>query len=378
MKSIKLVFASDSYKGSLTSQEISDILYSASKEIFNNPTTENIIISDGGEGALDAIISVKNGKIIKKEVFDPLFRKITARYGVYDDTAVISMSEASGLPLLKSGEKNPLKATTFGTGELILDAISKGYKNITITIGGSATNDGGIGALIALGAKIYLNNGELAKGKGEELGLIEKVDFTPLNKYSDINFTVLCDVNNPLTGERGATAVYSKQKGATPDMMVALEKGMINYETKVFEYLNIPKTQIVGGGAAGGLGFALKLGLNAKMCSGIDYVLDLNEFDKKIKGATAIITGEGRIDGQSAQGKVISGILKRANAKKIPVFAIVGSVGEGAEKAYEMGISGIYSIINKPDSLENILENSKELYKQTAISLFRTINAIKK
>ena len=160
-------------------------------------------------------------------------------------------------------------------------------------------------------------------------------------------------------------------------MMEILERGMKNYEQKVFEYLGVEKREVIGGGAAGGLGFALKIGLNAKMCSGIDYVLDLNDFDKKIKGATAIITGEGRIDEQSAQGKVISGILKRAKAQKVPVFAIVGSVGKGAQKAYEMGINGIYSIINTPSTLENVLENSKELYEQTAISLFSTIKAIK-
>ncbi|MBO7149737.1 MAG: glycerate kinase [Clostridia bacterium] len=378
MKEIKLVFASDSFKGSLTQLEISEILSIVAKKVFINPIIENVIVSDGGEGALDAIIRAKNGKIITKEVFDPIFRKILARYGVYEDTAVISMSEASGLPLLTEEEKNPLITTTFGTGELVLSAINEGYKNIIITIGGSATNDGGIGALIALGAKFYLEGGTLAKGVGEELEKIERVDFSPLKKYKDIKFTVLCDVNNPLTGERGATAVYSKQKGATLEMMEILESGMINYENKVFEHLGLAKTQIIGGGAAGGLGFALKIGLNAQMVSGIDYILDLNEFDQKIKGATAIITGEGRIDGQSVQGKVISGILNKANKQGVPVFAIVGSVGKGFEKAYEMGISGVFSIINKPDSLENVLMNSKELYAQTAKSLFETIKAIKK
>ena len=159
--------------------------------------------------------------------------------------------------------------------------------------------------------------------------------------------------------------------------MKTLERGMINYEDKVFQYLGLEKMQIIGGGAAGGLGFALKIGLNAQMVSGIDYILDLNDFDQKIKGATAIITGEGRIDGQSVQGKVVCGILNRAKRQNVPVFAIVGSVGKGSEKAYEMGISGIYSIIDKPDNLQNILTNSKDLYAQTARSLFETIKAIK-
>ena len=207
MNEIKLVFATDSFKGSLTQTEINEILFTVAKKVFTKPIIEKVVISDGGEGALYAIINAKNGKIITKEVCDPLFRKITARYGVYEDTAVISMSEASGLPLLSCEERNPLITTTFGTGELILDAVGNGYTNIIVTIGGSATNDGGIGALIALGAKFYLKGGILAKGIGEELEMIESVDLSSLKEYKNINFTVLCDVNNPLTGDRVATAV---------------------------------------------------------------------------------------------------------------------------------------------------------------------------
>ncbi len=376
MKKIKLVFASDSFKGSLTTKKINEILTESAREVFSKAELVCLPISDGGEGAVDTIVEFKNGSFINVKVNNPLFEEITAKYGVFEDTAVISMSEASGLTLIEEDRRNPLKTTTFGTGELILDAVEKGYKKIIITIGGSATNDGGMGALTALGAKFTLKDGKLAKGVGEELELVESVDFSALEKYSGIDFTVLCDVTNPLTGEKGASKVFAKQKGATEGIIERLELGMINYENVVFSSLNTQKTEIVGGGAAGGLGFALKVGLNAKMKSGIDYVLDLAEFDKKIKNATAIITGEGRIDSQSVDGKVISGILSRAKKRDVPVFAIVGSVGDGAEKAYQKGINGIYSIIDKPSSLDIILENSETLYKKTAISLFNTIKSI--
>ncbi len=374
--SLKLVFASDSFKGSLKSEEINQILMRVAKEVFDDVNCLPIAVSDGGEGALDCIVSVTNGVYFKNTVSDPLFRPINARYGAFEDVAVVSMSEASGLTLISNVERNPLYTTTFGTGELIKNAIEKGYKKIIITIGGSATNDGGMGALIALGAKFFLDDGSMAKGIGEELEKVRKVDFSELEKYSDVSFTVLSDVSNPLTGETGATKIFSKQKGADKNIMQRLEKGMINYETVVFNALNKPKVEIFGGGAAGGLGFALRTALNAEMRSGIDYILDLNNYDEKLIGATCVITGEGRIDEQTAYGKVIAGILARAKKANVPVFAIVGSVGEGADTLYSQGLCGIYSIIDRPDTLDGVLVDSKNLYDRTARSLFYTIKAI--
>lgn len=374
---MKLVFASDSFKGSLTSQEINAILTNTSKEVFGKEVkTKSFLIADGGEGTLDALITSKNGKIINKTVSDPLFRPISARYGVFEDTAVISMNEASGLPILTISERNPLFTTTFGTGELIKDALEKGYKNLIITIGGSATNDGGIGALTALGAKFILQDGAVALGKGEDLEKIKQIDLSGLMDFSGVNVIVLSDVTNPLLGEKGASKVFAKQKGADEKTILRLEQGMSNYAKVVENALN-KSCDFEGAGAAGGLGFALKTFLNAKMRSGIDVVLDLIEFDKEVKGATLVITGEGRIDSQSVDGKVISGILKRTTKYNVPTIAIVGSVGDGAEKAYQMGLNGIYSIINKPQKLEDILANSKELYAKTAESVFRTVKSIK-
>ncbi len=375
---IKLVFASDSFKGSLSCQEINEILLLKAKEVFSECQIVPLLISDGGEGAIEAFISYKGGEIKFENVLDPLFRPIKAKYGASNGTAIIAMSEASGLPILNAQERNPLKTTTYGTGELIKKAVEEGYKDIYVTIGGSATNDGGIGAMTALGVKFIKKDGTVCRGVGEELIEIEDIDDSEIAKYKNVKFTVLCDVTNPLTGETGATRVFSKQKGATKEISDFLEKGMKNYASVLDKKYGVKSEEIVGGGAAGGLGVALKVFLSAHMKSGISTMLELADFDNAIEGATCVITGEGRIDYQSADGKVISGILEHTSKKGIPTFAIVGSVGRGADKLYQKGISGIYSIIDKPDNLENILNESKDLYAKTAESLFRTIKTIKK
>ncbi len=374
--SVKLIFASDSFKGSLSSKTISDILNTVANEVFDKPTCLPLCISDGGEGALDAIIKATNGEYFTALVYNPLFENISAKYGAFNDTAVISMAEASGLTLIPTSKRNPLYTTTYGTGELIKQAIIKGYKKIVVTIGGSATNDGGMGALIALGGKFYLNDGSMAKGVGAELENVVKADLSQLKQYEDIEFIILSDVQNPLTGKNGASRIFAPQKGADEKTVERLELGMINYENVVFSSLGLQKQEIAGAGGAGGLGFGLKVGLNAKVYSGIEYVLDLNDYDAKLDGATCVITGEGRIDGQTAFGKVISGIINRAKKKNVPVYAIVGSVGEGAEQLYNYGLNGIYSIINAPDNLDNILTNSEVLYTATAKSLFSTIKSL--
>ncbi len=374
--SVKLIFASDSFKGSLSSKTISNILTDVANQTFEKPECLPLCISDGGEGALDAIIEATNGNYFSALVSNPLFEKIEAKYGAFNDTAVISMAEASGLTLIPSEKRNPLCTTTYGMGELIKRAIDDGYKKIVITIGGSATNDGGMGALIALGAKFVLKNGSLAIGVGCELENVDTADLSPLKAYNDIEFLILSDVQNPLTGANGASRIFAPQKGADKATVERLEKGMINFEKVVFNSLGLEKEEIAGAGGAGGLGFGLKLGLNAKIVSGIEYILNLNNYEQKLDGATCVITGEGRIDSQTAYGKVISGIINKAKAKNVPVFAIVGSVGKGADELYNYGLSGIYSIINTPDSLDNILANSETLYRASAKSLFTTIKSL--
>ncbi len=373
MKKIKLVFASDSFKGSLSGEKINEILTLCANGVFDDCEIVPLLVADGGEGTLDAIIKTKKGNILRKTVLDPLFRKVSSRYGAFGDSAVISMNECSGLPMLSDSERNPLKTTTFGLGELIKDAINNGYKKIYVTLGGSATNDGGLGALTALGYKFIKKDGTVAKGVGEELGDIMAIDDANAVSFDGIDFTILCDVTNTLLGEKGASRVFAPQKGADQQAVEFLEAGMTNWCTVMNDYFNTDANAIVGGGAAGGLGASLTLFLKAKIQSGIRTVLDLIDFDKAIDGATAVITGEGRIDSQSADGKVISGISRRAKAKDVPVVAIVGSVGDGYEKCFDSGVTAVYSIIDKPASLFEVLSDSENLYQKTALSVFRTL-----
>ena len=378
MKNPKFILASDSFKGSLTGSQINKILTSACSKVFDNAEIIPFLVADGGEGTLDAIVTNKNGKIIEKSVLDPLFRETKSRYGAFDDCAIIAMNECSGLPMLTLSERNPLKTTTFGLGELILDAVEKGYKNVFVTLGGSATNDGGLGALTALGYKFILKDGSIAKGVGEELINVVKIDGSFAIDLKDVNFTILCDVTNPLIGEKGATRVFSTQKGADSDAVELLEKGMQNWCAIINDYFNADANAVVGGGAAGGLGASLTLFLNAKIKSGINTVLDIIGYKNALQGATAVITGEGRIDSQSVDGKVISGVALPAQKAGVPVIAIVGSVGAGYEKCYDVGVKGVYSIIDKPADLEEILSISPDLYFKTAISVFSTIKAFLK
>ena len=375
---MKIISASDSFKGSLTQEKINQLLKDTAKKVFGDFKMVELLISDGGEGALDALISYKKGKILQAEVSDPLFRKINARYGVFEDTAVISMSEASGITLVNGDEKNPYYTTTYGTGEIIKKVVLDGYKKVYVTIGGSATNDGGLGVMSALGYKVYKKDGTLCKGVGKELIDVEKIDCSDSIDTSAVEFIVLSDVTNLLTGEKGASKVFAKQKGATPEMIEDLEKGMKNWASVLDKTFNVKTQEIIGGGAAGGLGAMLYAVLSSKMRSGIEEMLNLSGFDEALKDADFVITGEGRIDGQSLDGKIISGIVNRAKSQDVPVYAIVGSVGENADKLYEKGLDGINSIINKHDSLENVLNNSEKLYSACAESLFRTIKSIKK
>ena len=374
---MKFVFASDSFKGSLTSEKINQILTGVAKAQFPDCKCVPLLIADGGEGTLEAVIGQKNGKIVAVEAENPLGEKIQSRYGAFEDTALVCMSEASGLPLLPAKKRSARKTSTYGTGELIRHAVENGYKKIYVTLGGSATNDGGMGALTALGYRFLDESGNVLKGTGEELCKVKGIDKTHALDFSKIEVILLCDVSNPLLGERGATYTYGRQKGATDSDLAFLEAGMENF-ARVAESFTGKSLNVAGGGAAGGIGGALHAFLNAEIKSGIETVLDLCNFNGAVDGADLVITGEGRVDWQSANGKVIDGILKRANAYGVPVVAIAGSLGDGAEKLYEKGLASAFAIVNKPMSLEKAIENAEELYKNTAENVFRLIKSVRK
>ena len=375
VKKIKFVFASDSFKGSLSNEEINKILTNSAHSVFGECECVSLPVADGGEGTLRSLTRIYGGEIRHLEVSGPLFEKAEAAYGVAGDTAIISMNEASGLTLLSDNERNPFFTTTYGTGELILNALKSGYGKIIVTLGGSATDDGGTGALTALGYRFIKKDGSTAKGTGGELKDIVDIDFSGAADFKNVEVTVLCDVVNRFTGENGATYVFGRQKGADDKTLDILEEGMKNLADVIRRKTGADVNTVVGGGAAGGLGGALSVFLGGKMKSGIDAVLDAVDFDNKIRGAACIITGEGRLDFQSADGKVVSGVAERAKKQGVPVIAICGSFGEGAEKIFKTGVTSAFSLIDKPADLKDILLRSSDLYRQTADNVFRIIKA---
>ncbi|MTK06181.1 MAG: glycerate kinase [Hungatella sp.] len=374
---MKILFASDSFKGTLSSVEIVGILTEEAKRIFPDCECSGVSVADGGEGTIEAVIDAMNGQIRTVLVHGPLMEETTADYGVFDGShAVIEMAKASGLPMVPAEKRNPLYTTTYGTGELIKAALDEGYRKIAIAIGGSATNDGGMGAMTALGVRFLDKAGDQLAGYGKDLGEVDRIDVSRLHPaVKETEFTVMCDVTNPLTGQNGATYTFGKQKGGTPEILEQLEMDMKSYAGKLLEMTGIDVDQIKGTGAAGGLGAALNVFLNANMKSGIETVLDLIQFDTLLEGVDLVVTGEGRMDWQSAFGKVPSGIGMRCKKKGIPAVAIVGGMGDGAEKIYEYGIESITTTIQGAMPIEEAMERSEELYRGAAQRTFRMLRA---
>ena len=285
MACMKFLFASDSFKGTLTSRRTAELLTQAAGEIFPGCICDSIEIADGGEGTADAVLSATDGRKIYMTVSGPLMERIPASYVQLDKTrAVMEMAAASGLPLVPEGKRNPRETTTLGTGEMIADAVSKGFRDISIAIGGSATNDGGIGCMRALGVRFLDASGSELEGRGKDLIRIRSIDLTGMDpKLKECAFTVMCDVTNPLCGPNGATYTFGKQKGGTPEILDELEAGMCNYRDVLLRQFGIDMDTIPGAGAAGGLGAALMVFLNGKLKSGIETVLELSDFDRRLE-----------------------------------------------------------------------------------------------
>lgn len=370
---MKFLFASDSFKGTLSSEKIIELLTESANKVFPGCETAGTLIADGGEGTVDAVIAMTKGSLIEVPVHGPLMEETTAVYGkINEESAIIEMAAASGLPMVPAELRNPLNTTTYGTGELIKDALDKGFRNISIALGGSATNDGGMGAMAALGVKFLDKDGKELKGQGSDLAKVAKVDVSGLHPaVKEAAFTVMCDVNNPLTGPDGATYTFGKQKGGTPEILDELEAGMKSYAKVAGQALGRDIDHLPGAGAAGGLGAAVCGFLNATLKSGIETVLDLIDFDRMLEGVDVVVTGEGRIDWQSAFGKVPSGIGMRCKNKGIPAVAIVGGMGKGAEKIYEFGVESIIPTINGAMDIDEALERAEELYQGAAERMFR-------
>ncbi|MGI6239051.1 MAG: glycerate kinase [Christensenellales bacterium] len=366
---MKILIAPDSFKGSLTAPEAARIIEAAAIRVLGCETIV-VPVADGGEGTLEVIVDSAGGETVGARVTNPLGGAIDAEYGLIDDgaTAVVEMARASGLGCVD--RLDPIVASSRGTGELIAHARSRGARRFLIAIGGSATNDGGMGMLSALGARFYDDGGRLLAGSGGDLEAVACADLTDLAKH---DLTVICDVNNPLTGETGATHVYAAQKGADAAMRARLERGMRNYES-VLRGAGCPSGDFPGAGAAGGAGYALIGVMGAHREIGIDAVLDAVRFDALLDGVDLVVTGEGKLDGQSVQyGKAPTGIARRCGARGIPVVALAGGLGEGAHAYLDLPHTAMMPIIDAPRTLESAIAHAAQLLESAAERLFYTI-----
>ena len=366
---MRIIVAPDSYKGSLSAKRAAEIMARAVTDVFAAIPVE-MPVADGGEGTLEAILAGGKGRYLEAEVTSPLGKRISARWGMLEDgTAVIEMAQASGLTL--APEKDPLRATSYGTGELMAAALAAGAKRILMGIGGSATNDGGMGMLTALGAVFRDAQGNRLTGSGAEL---EKIASADLRALPRVEIRVICDVTNPLLGLEGATAVYGPQKGVTPELLPRLEAGMAHY-ARALAQEGCPDCALAGAGAAGGLGYALAGVLGARLEPGIDAVLDAVGFDRALEQADLVLTGEGKLDRQSLRyGKAPVGIARRCAARGVPVIALAGTLGTGAEGFLTEGLTAMEAITDGPMPLETAMEQAPELLRRATV---RALSAVK-
>ncbi|HYF83313.1 MAG TPA: glycerate kinase [Clostridia bacterium] len=375
---MKIVIAPDSFKGSLSASAVSVNIEKGIRKVFESADILSIPMADGGEGTVQSLVDSTKGVIVNTKVKGPLLKEVDAFYGILGDgiTAVIEMAAASGLPLLRGDERNPMKTTTYGTGELIKHALDKGCKKIIVGIGGSATNDGGAGMIKALGAKLLDNDGNDIGYGGGCLDKIEVIDLSSMDeRLKSCKIVAACDVDNPLIGPRGASNVFGPQKGADPEMVKILDKNLEHYAEVVERTIGISIKDYPGAGAAGGLGGGLLAFLGAELKRGIDIVIEATGLEEKIKDADIVITGEGMMDYQTQYGKTPYGVAQVARKYNIPVLAIVGSVGQNAEALYDLGFSGIFSIINRPMTLTEAMSECAELLEKTSESVMRIVKA---
>jgi len=362
---LKVAIAPDSFKGAMTAMSAASCIEDGLKRALRTVSCRKIPMADGGEGTVQAIVDATGGKFVKRTVTDPLGRKTKVTFGISGDgkTAVMEMAEASGLALLAPAERNPLKTTTYGTGEMIKHALKLGVRKILIGIGGSATNDGGTGMASALGIKFLDKRGKLITCCGGTLDKIVAIDISGLDKrLKGVEIEVACDVDNPLTGRTGAAQVYGPQKGATPAMVKQLDAGLRNLAAVIKKDLGLSILKEPGSGAAGGLGGGLMAFLGGRLRPGVDIVIDSVKLAKRIKGCDLVITGEGRMDHQTAFGKTPAGVARIAKEQGLPVIAICGCLGKDPQVVHSIGIDAFFS-----SQEENVIE--EELPKTGPVML---------
>ncbi len=373
---MKLVLAIDSFKGSLSSREVADAFERGFRQGCPACEVVKVSIADGGEGTARTLVDMLQGEWIEVEVHDPLMRLIRAGYGLLDggSTAVIEMAAASGLPLVSEEHRNALVATTYGTGELIRSALERGCRRLLIAVGGSATTDGGVGVLSALGYRFYDRSGvELSPLGGGCLEQIARIDDAQADPaLSEVEVIVACDVTNPLYGPEGAACIFAPQKGASPDEVALLDRGLRHYGRLLNEFCGYAVAEIAGAGAAGGLAAGLCGVLKARLVRGVDMVLDAIAFDQLIEEADLVVTGEGRMDDQTVMGKAPQGVLQRARQQQIPVVAICGSLF-WCEALEQAGFDAIFPIVAGPVSLAEAMQHdvARQNVQRTALQIAR-------
>ncbi|MFA0495958.1 glycerate kinase [Vibrio sp. 10N.222.54.B11] len=366
---MKIVIAPDSYKESLSAMGVAQAIEDGFKQLIPNAEYVKLPMADGGEGTVQSLVDATNGSIIQHPVIGPLGEIAEGFYGMFGDgkTAIIEMAAASGLDLVSPEQRNPLKTTTYGTGELIKAVLDKGVEHIIIGIGGSATNDGGLGMAQALGIRMLDAEGHELVFGGGELSKLTTIDLTNLDpRLQNVRLEVACDVDNPLCGPKGASQVFGPQKGATPEMVELLDANLAHYASIMKNQLGVDVIDLPGAGAAGGLGAALVGLLNAELRPGINIVMDAVNLDEIVSDADLVITGEGRIDSQTIHGKTPIGVARTAKKHKLPVIGIAGCLASDCGVVHEHGIDAVFAVVNRSVDLPTALAEAAENIELTA------------
>lgn len=371
----KYVLVPDSFKGTMTSREICEIMQCAIEKTDNGASVVSIPVADGGEGTVDAFLSALGGRRKTVTVTGPRFEKLSCSYGMAaNGTAIIEMSACAGLPLVY-GKKNPETATTYGVGEMICDAARSGARRIVIGLGGSATNDGGCGAAAAAGVRFYDKTGKSFVPVGRTLKDIASIDCSGIDAALDsVSIAAMCDVDNPLLGETGAANVFGPQKGANAAMIARLDAGL-SHLADISGRAELAATP--SSGAAGGMGFGMMAFFNSTLQMGIDGLLDIINFEAILNGADLVLTGEGRIDPQSMRGKTVIGVARRAAKCGVPAIAVVGDIADDIESAYDLGVTAIFSINRVAMERRLIRLRAKTDMEATVENIIRAVRAVK-
>ena len=366
---MKIVIAPDSFKESLKAADVADAIESGFRQVMPDAEYVKVPVADGGEGTLELLLEATGGRRVQQDVSDPLGRCQHASFCILGDdkTAVIEMAQASGLSLLSLVERNPQITTTFGTGELIRAALDRGVERILVGLGGSATNDGGAGMMQALGVRFLDSAGSELPAGGAALSRLSAIDTRDMDpRLSSVEFIVACDVKAPLTGVEGAAQLFGPQKGASPAEVEQLDQALHHYAAVIKQVLGCDIANVAGAGAAGGMGAALIAFMGAELKSGVELVIDFVRLEEHCHSADLVITGEGKIDGQTASGKASVGVAGLAKKRQLPVVALCGCVGANMEAVYRWGIDVVFPIIDSPVSLDKALNSTPQNLERTA------------